>query len=48
MDWVKNYPQIKGVLLCPGTGQSGFEALAAWSPVRSIPPAVPLTPTLLT
>ena len=25
MDWVKNYPQIKGVLLCPGTGQSGFE-----------------------
>ena len=25
MDWVKDYPQIKGVLLCPGTGQSGFE-----------------------
>ena len=25
MGWVKNYPQIKGVLLCPGTGQSGFE-----------------------
>ena len=25
MDWVKNYPQIKGVLLCPGTGQSGPE-----------------------
>ena len=23
--WVKDYPQIKGVLLCPGTGQSGFE-----------------------
>ena len=25
MGWVKDYPQIKGVLLCPGTGQSGFE-----------------------
>ena len=25
MGFVKNYPQIKGVLLCPGTGQSGFE-----------------------
>lgn len=27
LDWVKDYPQIKGVLLCPGTGQSGFEGL---------------------
>lgn len=25
MDFLKDYPQIKGVLLCPGTGQSGFE-----------------------
>ena len=25
MDWVNDYPQIKGVLLCPGTGQSGFD-----------------------
>lgn len=25
MGWVEDYPQIKGVLLCPGTGQSGFE-----------------------
>ena len=25
MDVLKDYPQIKGVLLCPGTGQSGFE-----------------------
>ncbi len=25
LDFVKDYPQIKGVLLCPGTGQSGFE-----------------------
>ncbi len=25
MDFVADYPQIKGVLLCPGTGQSGFE-----------------------
>ena len=25
MDNLKDYPQIKGVLLCPGTGQSGFE-----------------------
>ena len=25
MDFVSKYPQIKGVLLCPGTGQSGFE-----------------------
>lgn len=24
LGWVKDYPQIKGVLLCPGTGQSGF------------------------
>ena len=23
MDFLKDYPQIKGVLLCPGTGQSG-------------------------
>ena len=25
MDFLKDYPQIKGVLLCPGTGQSGFQ-----------------------
>jgi len=25
LGWVKDYPQIKSVLLCPGTGQSGFE-----------------------
>ena len=25
LGWVNDYPQIKGVLLCPGTGQSGFE-----------------------
>ena len=25
MDFLKDYPQIKGILLCPGTGQSGFE-----------------------
>ena len=25
MDFLKDYTQIKGVLLCPGTGQSGFE-----------------------
>ena len=25
MDFLQDYPQIKGVLLCPGTGQSGFE-----------------------
>jgi len=25
LNWVKSYPQIKSVLLCPGTGQSGFE-----------------------
>ena len=25
MDFLKDYPQIKGVLFCPGTGQSGFE-----------------------
>ena len=25
MDFVNDYPQIKGVLLCPGTGQSGFD-----------------------
>ena len=25
MDWVNDYSQIKGVLLCPGTGQSGFD-----------------------
>ena len=25
MDFLKDYPQIKGVLLCPGTGQSGVE-----------------------
>ena len=24
LGFVKDYPQIKGVLLCPGTGQSGF------------------------
>ncbi|MCQ2442480.1 MAG: glycoside hydrolase family 3 C-terminal domain-containing protein [Oscillospiraceae bacterium] len=24
LGWVKDYPQIKGVLLVPGTGQSGF------------------------
>ncbi len=24
LGWVNDYPQIKGVLLCPGTGQSGF------------------------
>ena len=25
LGWVNEHPQIKGVLLCPGTGQSGFE-----------------------
>ena len=25
--WVNKYPSIKGVLYCPGTGQSGFNAL---------------------
>lgn len=25
MGWVNEYDQIKGVLLCPGTGQSGFK-----------------------
>lgn len=27
MNWVKNYPQIEGVLLCPGAGSTGFNAL---------------------
>lgn len=27
LDWVNDYPQIKGVLLCPGTGQTGFDGL---------------------
>ena len=27
LGWVKNYPQIKSVVLCPGAGQSGFEGL---------------------
>lgn len=27
LGFVDDYPQIKGVLLCPGTGQSGFEGL---------------------
>ena len=48
MDWVKNYPQIKGVLLCPGTGQSGFEGFGRVVAGESTPPAVPLTPMLLT
>ena len=25
LGWVSEYPQIQGVLLCPGTGQTGFE-----------------------
>lgn len=25
LGWVDEYPQIKGVLLCPGTGQTGFD-----------------------
>ena len=25
LGWVNDYPQIKGVLLCPGTGQTGFD-----------------------
>ena len=25
LGWVNEYPQIKGVLLCPGTGQTGFD-----------------------
>lgn len=27
LGWVNDYPSIKGVLFCPGTGQSGFNAL---------------------
>ncbi|MDD7674368.1 MAG: glycoside hydrolase family 3 C-terminal domain-containing protein [Oscillospiraceae bacterium] len=27
LGWVNEYPSIKGVLYCPGTGQSGFNAL---------------------
>ena len=27
LGWVKNYPQIKGLIACPGTGQAGFTAL---------------------
>lgn len=27
LNWVNDYPQIKSLLLCPGTGQSGFEGL---------------------
>ena len=27
LDWIYDYPQIKSVLLCPGTGQSGFNGL---------------------
>lgn len=25
LDWVNQHPEIQGVILCPGTGQSGFE-----------------------
>ncbi len=27
LNWVNDYPQIKGLILCPGTGQSGFDGL---------------------
>ena len=27
LGWVEDYPQIKGVLACPGTGQAGFTGL---------------------
>ncbi len=27
LGWVNEYPSIKGVVYCPGTGQSGFDAL---------------------
>ena len=27
LDWIYDYPQIKGLILCPGTGQSGFHGL---------------------
>lgn len=27
LNWVYDYPQIKSVLLCPGTGQCGFDGL---------------------
>ncbi len=27
LNWIYDYPQIKSVLLCPGTGQSGFNGL---------------------
>ena len=27
LGWVNEYPAIKGVVYCPGTGQSGFDAL---------------------
>lgn len=27
LGWVKEYPQIKGLVACPGTGQAGFTAL---------------------
>ncbi len=29
LGWVDNYSQIKGVVYCPGTGQSGFNALGS-------------------
>ena len=29
LGWVNEYPAIKGVVYCPGTGQSGFNALGA-------------------
>ena len=29
LGWVNEYPSIKGVIYCPGTGQSGFNALGA-------------------
>ena len=27
LGWVEDYPQIKGLIACPGTGQAGFTAL---------------------
>ena len=27
MDWTDEYPQIRGVILCPGAGSTGFNAL---------------------
>ena len=41
-------PRSRASCSAPAPASPALRALAAWSPVRSIPPAVPLTPMLLT